>query len=274
MKKALFILLFIFSFLVIGGILSSLSGSMVWMIIFFPLSFIFLYMLIVTSAPLILHALGATPVDERIAPEVCEVVGRVSGELGRKKPHIAIMPNAPPNAMLISSRDSYIVLTDEALSSFSEVEIETIIIRTLASDAILKTWVCALGMIVGYPGFLGKGGYAKRMPQKLLGVVLLPFLFLASFLESVFFSQSGIFDEDRIGATVMGKPDMVARVILLCEGASKVKSPRRGNGSLSYLFLVPPYRDRVSDMFNFHPASERRISKLNEISKSMGREIV
>jgi Zn-dependent protease with chaperone function len=273
MKKALFILLFILSFLAFGGILSYLLGSRVWMIIFLLLSFLFLYLLIVTSASLILHSLGATPVDERIAPEVCEVVGRVSGELGRKKPHIAIMPNAPPNAMLISSRDSYIVLTDEALSSFSEVEIETIIIRTLASDAILKTWVCALGMIVGYPGFLGRG-YPKRMPLNLMGVMLMPFLILASLLESIFFSQSGIFDEDRKGATIMGKPDMVARVILRCEGASKVKNPRRGNGSLSYLFLVPPYRDKGSDMFNFHPASERRISKLNEISKSMGREIV
>ncbi len=294
--------LFIRTALMIGllmGLLMAvgyLLGGARWMHIMFWFAVILSFVTYWYSDQLVVKMMKARVVSREEAPQLYDIVERLSKRAGLPMPKVAIIDDPTPNAFATgrNPKHALVTVTTGILELLDEDELEGVLGHELTHvknrDILVGTIAGALAGAVIYIAYFAKylavfkaifGDLSlDRLFYALLIAITAP---IAAVIIRSAISRRREFAADEGGARLSGKPWALASALLkLDEAIKKLQEEQKakkaqkkplGNPGLAHLFIVNHFEgDRVSKLFATHPPTEERIAQLRKIAKEMGVE--
>jgi heat shock protein HtpX len=232
-------------------------------------------------------------VTEAEAPRVYAAVQRLTAALGTKMPKIALVnspiPNAfatgrsPNNATVAVHAGLLDIVNDEELEAVLAHELthvrnwdtltSTIAATVAGAITYLAQWGWLLGGAYGYGGGSGgrRGNQGGSVMSLLFMMVLAP---LAAMLVQLAVSRTREYAADEGGAKLSGKPLALASALQKIDLWNKHRIPPGASSkspAMASLYIINPFRGSlVAELFSTHPATEKRIARLNRIAASIG----
>lgn len=226
---------------------------------------------------------GARPISQEEAPELYEIVERISKRAGIPSPPIYLAPTESPNAFA-TGRDpqhSAIAVTAGILRILSLKELEGVLAHELAHvknrDVLITTMAAVMGSVVTMIAHWGMylGGYRDERDQPvnpifaILLVILAP---IAAALIQFAISRTREYEADHTGAELCGHPEELASALARLEDGVRQIPNMQANPAMSSLYIVQPKPvDWIVRLMSTHPPIEDRIRRLEEMSVQGGR---
>ncbi|KXB04903.1 hypothetical protein AKJ35_00600 [candidate division MSBL1 archaeon SCGC-AAA833F18] len=229
----------------------------------------------------VLKMYKAKIVSEKEEPKLHQMIGRLATYADLPKPKVAITKSDTPNAFATGRNPSHAVIavTKGAKNLLSEEELEGVLSHEMAHiknrDMLVNTMAAMIAGAIAYIGFAGRfglffgGGRRGGGILALIAIILLP---IAAILVRFSISRTREYGADREGANISGKPLALASGLKTIENSVKNKvkfgrRPEKGNPATSHLFIVNPFRgSSLTELFSTHPATEKRIERLEKIA--------
>ena len=273
-----------------------LLGGERWMSYMFWFAVIMSFLSFWYSDQLVVKMMKARIVSRKEAPELYEIVERLSKKAGLPMPKVAIIDDPTPNAFATgrNAKHALVTVTTGILELLDEDELEGVLGHELTHirnhDILVGTIVGALAGAVVYIAYITKylaffrvifGSLSlDRFIYALLIAITAP---IAAVIIRSAISRRREFAADEGGARLSGKPWALASALLKLDRAvkklqaeqkaKKAKQRALGNPGLAHLFIVNHFeRDKVSTLFATHPPTKQRIEHLRKIAKEMGVE--
>jgi len=294
--------LFIRTTLMIGllmGLLMAMGyllGGERWMHLMFWFSVLIAFLSFWYSDQLVVKMMKAKIVSRDEAPQLYDIVERLSRKAGLPMPKVAIIDDPTPNAFATgrNPKHALVTVTTGILELLNEDELEGVLGHELTHiknrDILVGTIAGALAGAVVYIAWVTKylavfraifGNLSlDRLFYALLIAITAP---IAAVIIRSAISRRREFAADEGGARLSGKPQALASALLKLDEAikklqaeqkaNKAKRKPLGNPGLAHLFIVNHFEgDPVSRLFATHPPTEERIAQLRKIAKEMGVE--
>lgn len=245
-----------------------------------------------TSAKLALMASGAKIVDENEAPELHAMVERLCATTGLPKPRLAVVDTDVPNAFATgrNKKTAVVAVTTGLWRRLEPQEIESVLAHELTHiinrDVLVMTLASFFAMLAGvmarfgfYGGLFGGG---RRDGDS--GVPIWLIIFLISMLTYVisFFLIRAIsryreYGADRGSAYITGAPENLMNALRKISGqmATIPQQDLREVAGMNAFFIIPAeVKAAAGELFADHPPLEKRLAKLAEIAREMGKPVV
>jgi len=281
-KTWLYLSAFLGLIILMGWVISYLSGSQ----IFFWIAFLFSLLTSISSFwfsdKIVLAISKAKPVEKKDNPELYRLVENLCITAGLPLPKIYIIEDPSPNAFA-TGRDpkhSVIAVTRGLLEKLERVELEGVLSHELAHignrDTLLATVVVILvGLVIRMTDFFFRmrlnNRDSKERALPLFTILGLIFLFLAPlFAQLIRFaiSRKREFLADATGALLTRYPEGLARAL---EKISQDPKPLRvASNATAHLYIINPFKGKQRQnwlvrLFSTHPPVEERIRALREM---------
>lgn len=262
----------------IGSAVGGRSGALLFFVIALVMNFFGYYF----SDSIAIKMTGSYPVSESQAPELYEIVGRLSKRAGIPMPRIFITPSGQPNAFATGRGPSHaaVAVTEGILRLLSRSELEGVLAHEIAHiknrDVLIGTIAASLAgaitmianmlqwglMFGGLRGDDEDGGGIAGLAGSLLMIILAP---IAAMLIQMAISRSREFEADANGARLAGRTEGLAQALLKLErGAGQI--PMQVNPATSHLFIVNPLSGQsLVRLFSTHPPIEERVRRLEKM---------
>ncbi|MFA5391528.1 MAG: zinc metalloprotease HtpX [Candidatus Omnitrophota bacterium] len=233
------------------------------------------------SDKIVLAMYRAQPLAENEAPEVFEIVKKLSEKAGIPAPRLYMLPSASANAFAIGRDPGHAaiavthgivgLLNKEELSGVLGHELSHILNRDILLSSIVATLAGVLSMIASmfrWSFFWGgeRDEHDNGHPLALiLASILMPFV--ATFIQLAI-SRSREYGADKCGARLCEEPLYLASALRKIEITSKRLPLRDAEPATAHLFIANPLSGKGwSVLFSTHPSTEDRIAHL----EAMGR---
>jgi len=233
---------------------------------------------------------GARTVTEEEAPRVYAALSRLTSASGTAMPKVALVDSPIPNAFATgrSPNKATVAVHTGLLSLVNDDELEAVLAHELTHvrnwDMLTSTiaatvagaitylaqWGWFLGGAYGYSGGGRRNNDGGNMISLLLMMVLAP---LAAMLVQMAVSRTREYAADEGGAKLSGKPQALATALQKIELWNKHRIPpgTTSNPAISSLYIINPFKGSLMmELFSTHPATEKRIARLESIAASMG----
>ena len=234
---------------------------------------------------------GARTVTEEEAPRVYAALRRLTSASGTTMPKVALVDSPIPNAFATgrSPNKATVAVHTGLLSLVNDDELEAVLAHELTHvrnwDMLTSTiaatvagaitylaqWGWFLGGAYGYSGGGRRNNDGGNMISLLLMMVLAP---LAAMLVQMAVSRTREYAADEGGAKLSGKPQALASALQKIELWNKHRIPpgtTSKNPAISSLYIINPFKGSLMmELFSTHPATEKRIARLENIAASMG----
>ncbi len=223
-----------------------------------------------------LAAYQAQPIAREQAPELYDMVARLSDRAEIPMPKLFIAPTQSPNAFA-TGRDpqhATIAVTEGITKLLNQQELEGVIAHELTHVKNRDTLTQAVaGTVAGAITFLGRllslgalYGPVTRDDRRgvnpfglLFLIVLAP---LSAMLIQLAISRTREFAADLGSAEITGNPSALAQALEKLETAGR-QIPMHGNPAMSPLLIVNPMSvEGLQSLFRTHPSTEERIQRL------------
>jgi len=217
-------------------------------------------------------AMRGKEVDAHSAPQLYEIVKRLSERAGLPTPRVYVCPQQAPNAFATGRNPKHaaVAVTQGALQLLNQRELEGVIAHELAHiknrDTLTSTiaaTVAGMFSMLAYSFMLfgGLGGNRGGHPLAMLGVVLLGAVGAA--LIKAMISRSREFVADADGAKIAGSPDGLASALRSLERYARRVPLENPNPAMNNMFIVEPFTGKtITSLFASHPPTEKRIEAL------------
>jgi len=258
-------------FIVVGGALGGQQGMVVAILLAGAVNF-FAYF---KSGDAALHAFRARTVSREDAPDLHDMVDRLSRKAGLPMPKVAIAPLAQPNAFAAgrNPRHAVVCVTEAILQLVDRDELEGVLAHEIGhvknGDILIQTLTATLAGAVGMLSRFGMsgavGGDGRARPNPLI-VILAP---VAAMLIQFAISRQREFGADRIGAELSGRPLDLASALQKLNGAAR-RIPMHVMPSYAPLAQVDPlqaYGRGVLSLFSTHPPVAERVARLEAMAR-------
>lgn len=242
------------------------------------------------SDRLVLRMGRAKVVSEEDAPRVYAALRRLNASSGTPMPKVALVDSPVPNAFATgrSPGKATVAVHTGLLSVVNDEELEGVLAHELthvrhwdtltmtiaATVAGAITYLAQWGWFFGGAFGYGGGGYGRgRQQGSLIGLlamlVLAPF---AAMLVQLAVSRTREYAADEGGAKLSGKPLALASALEKIEYQARNRQPStKANPALSSLYIINPFRgSMLAQLFSTHPATEKRVARLQQIAANMG----
>ena len=261
-------------FVVLGGAIGGDQG----LYIAFSLAVVLNFMAYWFSDRLALSMTRSRPLKRSEAPDLYEMVERLSKEADLPMPRLFKMPTDQPNAFATgrNPNNAVISVTDGLLRLLNKQEIEGVLAHELAHiknrDILISsiaavlagalTIVARMGMwqnIMG-GGRRREGGGASAILQ-LIAIILAP---IAALLIRMAISRSMEYHADATAAKITGKPEDLASALLRLQSGARNR-PYPVNEAASHMFIINPLsgtKASMANLFSTHPPIEDRVRRL------------
>lgn len=274
----------------VGVLLVGLSALMVWIgqlvggsagaAIAFGLALIMNVGSFWFSDKLVIKMTRARPVSRSEAPELHEMVDRLSARANIPVPALYVVDDPSPNAFATgrSPKHGVVAVNTGLLNILNRPEVEGVIAHELAHIKHRDTLTMAIAAsIAGAIMFLAQfaqiaamfgGGHSDEEggahPLVLLVVALLaPF---AAMMIQMGISRAREFEADKTGAQIAGRTDGLANALLkLQRGADSIPSRSMGPETAHMAIVNPLSGSGIGKLFATHPPIEVRVEKLRAL---------
>jgi len=221
------------------------------------------------------------PVSKAEAPDLYDIVEKLSQRAGIPMPKIYITPSQQPNAFATGRNPSHaaVAVTEGIMHLLSRSELEGVLAHELAHiknrDVLVGTIAAALdGAIAMMANMLqwdaifgmGRGDDEDGGGGMVGGLVMAIIAPLAATIIQLAISRSREYMADATGAGIAGSPAGLANALLKLEaGAHRI--PMQVNPATSHLFIVNPFSGAsLMKLFSTHPPIQERVERLRRIS--------
>ena len=219
----------------------------------------------------------AQPVAREQAPQLYEILERLTARAGIPMPRVYILPEDAPNAFA-TGRDPHhaaVAVTHGILRLLSAEELEGVLAHELAHvknrdiligsiAATLAAAVMVIANMARWAAFFGGGQRDDRggaNPIALLATVILAPI--AATLIQLAVSRSREFQADASGAEMTHNPYGLANALQKLEDSSRRTPMQTAGPASSHLFIVKPFTGgALTTLFNTHPPIRERIRRL------------
>src|ERR687884_227488 len=247
-----------------------------------------------TSDKLALAASGAKVVERHEAPELHDMVERLCGMSDLPKPRVAVVDTDVPNAFATGRNPKHAVVAvttglwrrldareiEGVLAhELSHVANRDVLIMTVASFfALLAALLTRIGLYAGFFGGFGGGRNSNNnnnaVPVWLIVTLVSIVVYAISFVLIRTISRYREYAADRGAALVTGAPEYLMSA--LQKIASRITQiPQRDLReveAMNAFFIIPRgVRSGVGDPSTPPPPLEKRLARLAEIAREMGR---
>jgi heat shock protein HtpX len=243
-----------------------------------------------TSDRLALAASGAKVVTPEQAPELHAMVDRLCGLADLPKPKVAIIPTDVPNAFATgrSPKHAAVAVTEGLWRRLEPKEIEGVIAHELSHianrDVLVMTLASFFAMLAAlltrfglYGGMFG-GGRSRDGGTPVWVVVLLVSLvtYVISFVLIRTISRYREYAADRGSALMTGAPEQLMSALQKI-ASDIIRIPQRDlrevEGMNAFFIIPTSVKSSVGELFATHPPLEKRLARLAEIAREMGRPV-
>ncbi|MGE5689132.1 MAG: zinc metalloprotease HtpX [Pseudomonadota bacterium] len=239
-----------------------------------------------TSDKIALAASGARVVSADQAPELHAMVERLCAMADLPKPRVAVIPTDMPNAFATgrSPKHAAVAVTEGLWNRLEPREVEGVLAHELSHianrDVLVMTLASFFAMLAGmltrmmmWGGMMG-GGRSRdgNGPPVWLIVMLVSILtYVLSYVLIRTISRYREYAADRGAALITGAPENLMSALQKISGdiARIPQRDLRQVEAMNAFFIVPSVRE----LFATHPPMEKRLARLAEIAREMGRPV-
>jgi heat shock protein HtpX len=243
-----------------------------------------------TSDKIALRASGAKIVERDEAPELHDMVERLCAMADLPKPRVAVVPTDVPNAFATgrNPKNSVVAITEGLWNRLSKPEVEGVLAHELSHignrDVAIMTvssffaMVAAMLMRFGmYAGMFGGGrGRDSGPPVWLIMFVVSMITYVISYVLILMISRYREYAADRGAALITGAPEnLMSALQRIASNMTQIpQRDLREVQGMNAFFIVPTnVKSSFAEMFMTHPPLEKRLARLAEIAREMGRPV-
>jgi heat shock protein HtpX len=242
-----------------------------------------------TSDKIALRASRAKIVERDEAPELHDMVERLCAMADLPKPRLAVIPTDMPNAFATgrNPKNSVVAVTEGLWNRLSKPEIEGVLAHELSHignrDVAIMTvssffaMVAALLMRMGmFGGMFGGGRRDSGPPVWLIMFVVSMVTYVISYVLILMISRYREYAADRGAAMITGAPEnLMSALQRIASNITQIpQRDLREVQGLNAFFIVPTnVRSSFAELFMTHPPLEKRLARLAEIAREMGRPV-
>ncbi|MFZ5633991.1 MAG: zinc metalloprotease HtpX [Bacillota bacterium] len=259
-----------------GNAINGQSGALVFFLIAMAMNFIGYFY----SDKIAIKMTGSYPVSEAEAPELYEIVRRLSQRAGIPMPRLYVTPSDQPNAFATGRNpaNSAVAVTEGIMRLLNRSEVEGVLAHELAHiknrDVLVGTIAAALAgaismmaHVVQWGAIFGMGrGDDEEGGGGLVGALLMAIIFpIAAMIIQLAISRSREYGADATGARIAGSSAGLANALLKLESAAH-RIPMQVNPATSHMFIVNPLSGAsMARLFSTHPPIQERVERLRRM---------
>lgn len=260
----------------IGGAVGGRSGAMLFFLISLGMNFFSYYF----SDKMAIKMTRSVPVSEEEAPELYDMVRRLSQRAGMPMPRLYLTPSPQPNAFATGRNpaNSAVAVTEGLLHLLNRSELEGVLAHELAHiknrDVLVGTIAAAFagaitmianviqwGAIFG----MGRGDDEEGGGSFLASIALAIIAPIAAMIIQMAISRSREYMADETGARIAGNSGGLSNALLKLESAAH-RIPMQVNPAASHLFIINPLSgESVARLFSTHPPIRDRVDRLSRV---------
>ena len=240
------------------------------------------------SDKLVLRMYRPREVTADQAPELYEIVQRLTQQAGLPMPKLYIIPQEAPNAFATGRNPEHAVvavteglrkimnrdeITGVLAHELAHVKNRDILIGSIAATmagaimmlATMARWSAIFGGIGGSNDERGGGGIIGLIAMSIIGP-------MAAMIIQMAISRSREYLADATGAKFAGHPEGLAAALEKL-GAYSKRLPMNASPATAHMFIVNPLSGRsMLNLFSTHPPLEERIARLRGIRPPSSRQ--
>jgi heat shock protein HtpX len=231
------------------------------------------------SDKIVLAMYHAQEVSEQDAPTLYRIVKRLAAKGNLPMPRVYIIPTETANAFATGRSPAHasVAATQGILRLLDEDELEGVMAHELSHvrnrDTLTSTIAATIAGAISWIAYMIQWGAGRSDDNRgnaigsLAMVIVAP---IAAFLIQMAISRSREYAADESGARLCGKPLALANALSQLESGAKSRPLVGGNPATASLFIVNPFRgSALLSLFSTHPPMEKRIQKLQELSRQI-----
>ncbi len=260
-----------------GNAIGGNSGAMMFFLIAMAMNFFGYFY----SDKIAIKMTGSYPVSESEAPELYEMVRRLSKRAGLPMPRLYVTPSDQPNAFATGRNPAHsaVAVTEGLMRLLNRSEVEGVLAHELAHiknrDVLVGTIAAAMAGAISMMGHaiqwgailgLGRGNDEEEGGAGLLGGLVMAIIFpIAAMIVQLAISRSREYGADATGAQIAGTSSGLANALLKLESAAH-RIPMQVNPATSHLFIVNPLSGAsLARLFSTHPPIQDRVERLRRM---------
>ncbi len=239
------------------------------------------------SDKLALRAMGAREVSPAEAPELHAMIERLCVQADLPKPRVAVadtrMPNAfalgrsPKNATVCATTGIMDILTPAELEGVMAHELTHVANRDVLVMTLASFFATIAAYIVQFGFFFGGGAHDDDENPSFLVLFLVSLVvYVVSFFLMQALSRYREYAADRGAALLTGRPSALASALQrIASGMASIpQRDLRQVESMNAFFIIPTnVKSSIGELFSTHPPLEKRLARLAELSREMGRPV-
>jgi heat shock protein HtpX len=234
------------------------------------------------SDKLVIKMTKARPVSPSEAPELHEMVERLSARAGIPVPALYVVDDPSPNAFATgrSPKHGVVAVNTGLLDILNRSEVEGVVAHelahikhrdtlTMAITASIAGAIMYLAQFAQIAAIFGGGNSDEEGGTNPLVLLVIAMIApLAAMMIQMGISRAREFEADKSGAEIAGRTDGLANALLkLQRGADAIPS-RSMTPQTAHMAIVNPFRGvgGFTKLFMTHPPIEERVEKLRALN--------
>jgi heat shock protein HtpX len=244
-----------------------------------------------TSDKIALLASGAKIVQPDQAPELHAMIERLAAMADLPKPRVAVIPTQVPNAFATgrNKKHAVVAVTQGLWDRLEPQEIEGVLAHELTHvvnrDVAVMTIASFFSMVAamlarfGLWGGMFSGGNRDRnsgAPVWLIMFVVSLLTYVISYVLIMMISRYREYAADRGSALITGAPEhLMSALQKISSRITQIpQQDLREVAGMNAFFIIPTSVKKAgAELFMTHPPLEKRLARLAEISREMGRPV-
>jgi heat shock protein HtpX len=282
--KTAALMAFLIALLAIGG---SAWGGARGMLLFGGIGLVFNFFSYWFSDRIALMAHRAQPVTREQAPDLYDIVERLTRKAGLPMPKLFVIPSHTPNAFATGRNPSHaaVAVTSGIVELLDKRELEGVLAHELAHvknrDILIATIAAAVAGLIASLGHMIQwgamfGGFRRSddeggssIFEMLAWAILAPIM---AMIIQMAVSRSREYGADASGAELLGDPEPLATALLKLERGNEAIPYQYGGPATAHLFIVHPFSGaggKIMNLLSTHPPIEERVRRLREMRRGV-----